>query len=141
MALIPFKPIFDMDRFFDDDWIKSMDNESQLIKAPKMDVYETEKDIVAEIEIPGIDPKNIDIEVGETSLKIEAKKEEKKEEKAKGYFKKELSSGYYKRIVSLPGEIIKEKTNASYSDGMLKVIMPKVKNQKENKKGVKVKIK
>jgi len=137
MAIIPFNT----DKFFNDDWIKSIENETQLIKAPKMDVYETEKEIVAEIEVPGIDPKNIDIEVGDTSLKIETKKEESKEEKNKGYFRKELSTGYYKRIIPLPGEIIKEKADASYSDGILTITMPKIKQGNKEKKGFKIKVK
>jgi HSP20 family protein len=137
MAIIPFNT----DKFFNDDWIKSIENEIQLIKAPKMDVYETEKDIIAEIEVPGIDPKNIDIEVGETSLKIEAKKEESKEEKKRGYFRKELGAGYYKRIIPLPGEVVKEKADASYADGILTITMPKLKQGSKEKKGVKIKVK
>jgi HSP20 family protein len=137
MAIIPFNT----DKFFNDDWIKSIENEMQLIKAPRMDVYETDKEIVAEIEVPGIDPKNIDIEVGETSLKIEASKEESKEEKKRGYFRKELSTGYYKRVIPLPNEVVKEKANASYSDGILKIVMPKIKQIGKEKKGVKIKVK
>lgn len=130
MTLIPFKQLLE------DEWIKSL--EGDLIKSPKIDIYENEKNIVAEIEIPGIDPKNIDIEVGETSLKIEAKKEDKKEEKQKGYFKKEISTGYYKRIINLPDQIIKEKTEAMYTDGILKIVMPK---RKQEKKEIKIKVK
>ena len=132
MALIPFKQLFE------DEWIKSIEGES--LKTLKMDLYETEKELVAEIEIPGIDSKNIDIEVGNNSLRIEAKKEEKKEEKEKGYFRKELSTGYYKRVISLPEEVIKEKTEAMYTDGILKIVMPKTKQEK-NKKEIKIKIK
>ena len=133
MALIPFKQLFE------DEWIKSIEGES--LKTLKMDLYETEKELVAEIEIPGIDSKNIDIEVGNNSLRIEAKKEEKKEEKEKGYFRKELSTGYYKRVISLPEEVIKEKTEAMYTDGILKIVMPKTKQEKKNKKEIKIKIK
>ncbi len=132
MALIPFKQLFE------DEWIKSIEGES--LKTLKMDLYETEKELIAEIEIPGIDSKNIDIEVGNNSLRIEAKKEEKKEEKEKGYFRKELSAGYYKRVVGLPEEVIKEKTEAMYTDGILKIVMPKTKQEK-NKKEIKIKIK
>lgn len=134
MALIPFKQ-FNIERFFDDEWIKSIEDET--FKTPKIDLYETEKEITAEIEIPGVDPKNIDVEVGNSSLKIEAKKEEKKQEKEKGYFRKEISTGYYKRIVALPDEVAKEKVEATYNDGILKIIMPKI----TKKKVTKIKIK
>ncbi|MDD5013164.1 MAG: Hsp20/alpha crystallin family protein [Candidatus Pacebacteria bacterium] len=125
MALIPFKQLFE------NEWIESLEDDS--LKAPKMDIYETEKEIVAEIEIPGIDPKNIDIEVGDSSLKIETKKETKKEEKNKGYFRKEISTGYYRRIVSLPESIKKEKAVADYENGILKIKIPKIKEGKKLK--------
>ena len=134
MALIPFKQ-FNIERFFDDEWIKSIEDET--FKTPKIDLYETEKEITAEIEIPGVDPKNIDVEVGNSSLKIEAKKEEKKQEKEKGYFRKEISTGYYKRIIALPDEVAKEKVEATYNDGILKITMPKI----TKKKVTKIKIK
>ena len=132
MALIPFKQLFE------NEWIESLEDSS--LKAPKMDIYETEKEIVAEIEIPGIDPKNIDIEVGDSSLKIETKKESKKEEKNKGYFRKEISTGSYRRIVSLPESIKKEKAVADYENGMLKIKIPKIKEEKKLKIKVQEKI-
>jgi HSP20 family protein len=132
MALIPFKQLFE------NEWIESL--EDDLLKTPKMDIYETEKEIIAEIEIPGIDPKNIDIEVGDSSLKIETKKESKKEAKNKGYFRKEISTGYYRRIVSLPESIKKEKAVADYENGILKIKIPKIKEGKKLKIKVQEKI-
>lgn len=128
MSLIPFKQIFD------DELIKSFEETPNSFK---MNLYETEKDIIAEVEAPGFSLKDIDIEVGDTSLKIEAKKKEEKEEKGKGYFRKELSSGYYKRVIILPDVVLKDKVRADYSEGIVKIIMPKIK-----KKGTtKIKIK
>ena len=107
-----------------------------------MDISETEKEIVAEVELPGVDPKNINVEVKDNVLMVEAKKEEKKEEKKKGYYRKEISSGFYKRAVPLPVEVIGEKADAEYKEGILKVVIPKVSPKKvEKKKGVKVKVK
>lgn len=107
-----------------------------------MDIYEDKGDVVAEVELPGIDPKNIEVEVKENCLRVEAKAEEKKEEKGKGYYRKELSKGYYKRVVPLPVEVIGEKAEASYADGILKVIIPKAKpEKKKEKEGIKIKVK
>ncbi|HNP79573.1 MAG TPA: Hsp20/alpha crystallin family protein [Candidatus Pacearchaeota archaeon] len=128
MSLIPFKQIFD------DELIKSFEETPNSFK---MNLYETEKDIIAEVEAPGFSLKDIDIEVGDTSLKIEAKKKEEKEERGKGYFRKELNSGYFKRVIILPDVVQKEKVKADYSEGIVKIIMPKIK-----KKGTtKIKIK
>ena len=106
-----------------------------------MDIYETDGEVVAEIELPGVDPKNIETEVKDNYLRVEAKAEEKKEEKGKGYYRKELSKGYYKRVVPLPVEVIGDKAEAEYNEGILKVTIPKKKPVKEEKKPIKIKVK
>ena len=135
MSLIPYKPFGDIERFFED-WDLSETS------SPRMDVYETEKDIVVEAELPGTDPKNIDVEVTDKAVKIEAKREEEKKEEKKGYYRRELSKGYCKRVIPLPAEVIENKARAEYKDGLLKISVPKAKPTKtKEKRGVKVKIK
>jgi len=113
-----------------------------MIRTPRMDIYETDGEVVAEVELPGVDPKNIEVEVKDNYLRVEAKAEEKKEEKKKGYYRKEISAGYYKRVVPLPVEVIGEKAEASFEGGLLKVVIPKKKPvKKEEKKPIKIKVK
>jgi HSP20 family protein len=112
-----------------------------LVRTPKMDIYENNGNVVVEAELPRIDPKNIDIEVKDNVLKVEAKTEEKKEEKGKGYYRKEISSGYFRRALPLPVEVIGEKAEASYREGILKITIPKVQAKKEEKEGIKIKVK
>lgn len=136
MSLIPYRhPFDDIDRWFgEDEW--------PTMKTPRMDVYEKASNIIAEVEIPGVDPKNILVEVKDNVLRVEAKMETKKEEKKKGYYRKELSHGYYRRAVPLPVEVMSEKAKADYEDGILKVVIPKTKpKKKEKSKKVKVKVK
>jgi len=142
MPLIPWKPFRDLDSFFDDwEWPERFLSTSPAIKAPKIDIYKDKGNVVVKAELPGVDPKDIEVEVKDNALKLETKTEEKKEEKEKGYYKKEISRGYYKRIVFLPAEVKGEKAEASYDRGVLKVVIPEVKPEKEEKKGIKVKIK
>ena len=114
--------------------------EFPAVRAPRMDVYETEKEVTAEIELPGVDPKNVEVTVRDNMLKVEAKAEQKKEEKKRGYFRRELSRGYYKRVVPLPAKVQGEKAKAVYESGILKVSIPKEKPAKKEK-GKKVEIK
>ncbi len=109
------------------------------IKSPKMDIYETDKEVIAEVELPGVDPEKIDIKIEDSVLKIEAKVEEKKEEKGRGYYRKELSSGYCKRAVSLPIGVKEDKARAEYKDGILKISVPK-KETRKTKVGKTVKV-
>jgi HSP20 family protein len=151
MALIPWRPIFDIDKFFEEDWPELFNwsrgwlesvPKSPLMRTPRVDIYEANGNVVAEFEMPGVKPENIDVEVKNDMLKVEAKAEEEKEEKKKGYYKKEMSRGYYRRIVPLPVEVQEKKAEASYKDGVLKVVIPKLEPKKEGKeKKVKVKVK
>jgi len=144
MDLIPYSHFRDMEKFFDR-WLSRLHEgdwfEFPAIESPKMDVYETKDKVVAEIEMPGIDPKTIDVSVEDNVLKVEAKKEEKLEEKKKGYYRKEIKSGYLKRITVLPAEAEAGKAKATYENGILKVELPKAKKAKPKKKSIKVAIK
>ncbi len=135
MDLIPYSPFRDMDDFFDE-WLGS-----PVIGEPKMDVYEKKEGLVAEVEMPGVDPKTIEVSVENNFLKIEGKKEEKKEEKKKGYYRKEIKSGYLKRMILLPEEAEQGKVKAKYENGVLKIEIPKSKKARAKKKTVKVEIK
>ena len=120
MALIPWKP-FDVDQFFDDDWLEWPEKwftRVPAFRSPKMDIYEKDNDVVAKVELPGVDPKNIDVEVEDNVLKVEAKTEEEKEEKKKGYYRKELSKGYYRRAMPLPVDVVGDKAEAEYEGGI-----------------------
>jgi len=150
MALIPWRPFRELERWFEQEWPDIWEWRekwlsrfplSDFIRTPRVDVYETNGNVVAEIELPGVEPKDIDLEVEKDAIKVEAKREQKKEEKKKGYYRKELSQGYYKRIVPLPVEVQEKKAKAVYKDGVLKVEIPKVKPKEEKKKGVKIEIK
>jgi len=143
MPLIPWRPLWDIDRWFEEEWpeFPSLFERKMGIKIPRMDIYEDNGNVVAEVELPGVNPKDINVEVENNYLKIEAKSEEKKEEKKKGYYRKELSTGYYRRMVPLPVEVVESKADAQYEDGILKIVVPKKKIEKKEKKRVKVKIK
>lgn len=151
MPLIPWRPFWDIDKFFEEDFedwferprwgLRKWMEETSLFRTPRMDIYEDNGNVVAEVELPGVDPKNIDVQVKDNILKVEAKAQEKKEVKEKGYWKKEMGARYFKRQVALPTEVIGEKAEAEYGDGVLKIIIPKAKKTEEKEKKVKIKIK
>ena len=149
MPIIPWRPFGDMDKWFGEEWPEEWSLERPrlgrrffpMIRTPRMDIYEKDNNVVAEVELPGVDSKNVEVEVKDNVLNIQAKTEEKKEEKGKGYFRREISTGFFKRSVPLPVEVIGEKAEASFKEGILKVIIPKAKQKKEKKKGIKIKVK
>lgn len=137
MPIIPWKPFGDLDRMFDDDFFLPVIPKMKM-SMPAMDLYETEKEVVAELSAPDIDPDKVNISVENQVIRISYNEEEKKEEKKKGYYYQEIRKGSFERAARLPCPVDEDKIDANYEKGMLKIIMPKV---APKVKSVKVKVK
>lgn len=130
MAIIKWEPFGDVDRFFE---------EFPAISFPKMgldlavDVYEDENNIIAEMNLPGIEPEKVDVTVEDNYLRVRGSREEKKEEKKKHYYSKEIRRGSFERAVRLPNLVQKDKVKAEYKDGILKITLPKAAGEKAKK--------
>ena len=139
MSLIPWKPFSDMDRFLeDDDWFLPVFPRLDINK-PAMDIYETNKDVIAELSVPDFDPEKIDILIEDDVLKVSGKMDQKEEKKEKGYWRKEIRKGSFERMVRLPAAVKKDKVDAVYEKGVLKIRMPKIKAELKSKIQIKVK--
>lgn len=105
---------------------------------PTLDVSETKNDYVIKAELPGIDPKDIDISLTNDLLTIKGEKKQEKEEKEENYHLIERSYGSFTRSIRLPGQVQSNKINASFKNGVLKVTLPKTEEAK--KKEIKIKV-
>jgi len=105
---------------------------------PSLDVSETKNDVVVKAELPGMDPKEIDISLADGILSIKGEKKQEKEEKEENYHLIERSYGSFVRSVRLPREVQSEKISASYKNGILKVTLPK--SEEARKKEIKIKV-
>ena len=138
MPLVPWRPFRDLENFFE---ALEPTEAGEGIVSPKLNVYETKKDVVAEAELPGIEPEDVDIEIKDNVLKIEARTEKKEEKEEKGYYRREFSRGYYRRVTPLPVEVKDDKAEANYDNGVLTIRMPKAEPSKTEKKAKKIKVK
>ena len=100
-------------------------------RQPFIDVIETDKEVIASAEMPGLEKQDIKINLTEDRLEIsaETKHEEKKEEK--GYLYRERRSGSYYRAISLPSPVDPDTSKASYNNGVLEIKMPKTEIKKK----------
>lgn len=130
-----------MDGFFEENWSLPLIPRARLESLPAMDIYETDTDVIAEINLPDIDPEKIDISVENSFLKIHGDTEEKKEEKRRGYFKKEIRRGSFERMIKLPATVKEDEIDAVYEKGILKITIPKKTPTKQTSSKIKVKIK
>ncbi len=138
MSLIPWRPFRDLDNIFDDgDWFLPLVSKNKN-KELAFNLYETDKEVVAEVGIPGINPDKIDIDIRGDILEVKGNQEDEKEEKNKNYWHKEIYRSSFERSIKLPTSINDKKVDAVYENGILKIVMPK-KKEKETKTKIKVK--
>jgi HSP20 family protein len=141
MSLIRWSPFRDLEKFFeDDDWFLPVVSTS-FFKEPAMDLYQTDKEVIAEVNLPNIDPEKVEVSVKNQILTIKGSTESKEEEKKKDYWRKEIRRGEFERIVRIPVEIDEDKVEANYEKGVLKVIMPKKSPSRSEEKKIKIKTK
>jgi HSP20 family protein len=89
-------------------------------------------------EVPGLEPKDIDISLSDGLLTIKGEKKQEREEKEENYHLVERSYGSFARSIRLPNEVQSDKIDASYKNGVLKIVLPK--SEEAKKKEIKIKV-
>lgn len=107
--------------------------------SPNVDVSETDKGIKISAELPGMDDKDIEVNLNRDSLTIKGEKKEEKEDKGKDYYHVERSYGSFTRTIPLPVEIESDKAEAHFKKGVLTVKIPKSAKAVESKKKIAIK--
>jgi len=138
MPIIKHDPFKDIERFFEDDFFGFVPAVRRHLDPP-MDVYQTDGDLVVELQVPKIDPTKIHVSVEDGILKIESGHTEEEEEEDKNYFRKEIRRGGFIRMLSLPVPVKESETEAVYENGVLKITIPKTEVKQAKKVEVKVK--
>jgi len=110
-------------------------------KQPLSDVYETDKELIAEVEMPGMDKKDIKVQVTDDGIEIKAESnaEIKHEDKKKGMYRLERNYSGFCRYFSLPDNVDAKKAKAEYKDGILKITVPKLNLEEHKKKLLEIK--
>ena len=92
---------------------------------PRVDVQETDKEVIVKADLPGVDPKDLDVSVVEGSLILRGEKKEEHKEEAKGYRHVERFLGQFYRELPLPAGVDPEKVTAACAKGVVTVNIPK----------------
>ena len=104
-----------------------------------VDLYEDGNNIIAEMSLPGVDAEKVDVTVEGNYLRVAGSREEETETKEKQFYSKEIRRGSFERAVRLPEPVQEQGVEAEYENGVLKVTLPKLGEEKKEK--VKVTIK
>jgi HSP20 family protein len=134
MAIVkwdPFKELATLrqrlDRLFEEPFPR-WDREKELFStewSPSVDIRETDKSLVITAEVPGIDDKDIEVEVEGNNLILKGKREFEKETKKEDYHRIERSYGSFYRSFTLPDYVDADKIEAQHDKGVLKITLPK----------------
>ena len=93
---------------------------------PAADLYETEKELVVELDVPGFDEKELALEVTDHTLTIKGERTAEKEEKEKSFYLHERLEKHFERRFTLPHEADTEHIDAKFRTGVLEVHVPKI---------------
>lgn len=98
---------------------------SDGILKPTLDLGVTDKAYTITVEIPGVNEKDVKLEIVNDTLTISGEKKQEKEEKDKNYYRMERSYGSFQRVLSLPEDADQNDVNASFKKGVLTITMPR----------------
>jgi HSP20 family protein len=90
-----------------------------------VDIIDTDREVTVRAEIPGIDPKDLEVTVSGDMLTISGRKTEEKEEQGKAFFQSERRYGAFRRSLALPAGIDAQQVSAEVDKGVLAVRIPK----------------
>jgi len=93
--------------------------------APPVDIYEDEHSITLKLEVPGIDEKDIDVRIENTTLTVHGERKIEKEEKEENFRRVERQYGSFTRSFTLPSSVDPAQVSAHYDKGVLKINLAK----------------
>ncbi len=131
------RPFF-MPGIFDDDIFAGSGGGGGDITKPAVNIREEDNRYVLELAVPGIDKKDLKIDVEEDILTISMEQKQEKEEQEKDYKRREFSYSSFCRSFYLPEDANKEKIEASYKDGVLSVDIFKTEEKAKLSRSIKI---
>jgi len=136
MAIVRFEPLRDlmslqerMNRMFSESYRGQQPGDEEWALggtwAPPVDIYEHDNNIVIKAELPGVDPKDVDIRLDNNILTIKGERKFDNEVKKENYTRVERAYGVFTRSFTLPTVVDPGQIKAEFKEGVLKVTLPK----------------
>lgn len=101
------------------------DNSALTSRAPAVDIYENENELVIKADLPDINEKDLDVRVENNTLTVRGERKFEQEVKEENYLRVERAYGSFSRSFSLPSSVNTEAIKAEYKNGVLTVELPK----------------
>lgn len=97
---------------------------------PSVDIYENDQEYVISAELPGVDKKDISLDVKGRTLSLKGERSAEKDIREDRYYRRERSYGKFERMFSLPDHVDLEVISADFKDGVLRITIPKSEKEK-----------
>jgi HSP20 family protein len=107
---------------------------------PHVDIFSTEKELIVEVELPGVNREDIDVSLFKSALNIKALKYECLEENKVNYVCMERAFGRIFRSIELPMPVNSTKIKACYKNGVLTIVMPRIEEKRGKPKQIAVEL-
>ncbi|HHP7229688.1 MAG TPA: Hsp20/alpha crystallin family protein [Xenococcaceae cyanobacterium] len=138
MALVRYNPWQEMNhlqrqlnRLFDDAMIpENWGDFGNLAKFPAAELTETDDALHLKLEVPGMNAKDLDIQVTVDRVSISGERQEETKSEANGKTRSEFRYGKFSRVIPLPVRIETTNVSAEYKDGILNLTLPKAEAEK-----------
>lgn len=112
-----------MNEYFRPDWFGGMDRSDSNM--PAVNIKDNEKEFELELAVPGMKKEDFNVEVDKNVLTVSAETKSQDEVSEDNYTRREFAFSSFKRVFTLPETVNDGKIDASYKDGVLKLILPK----------------
>ena len=128
-----------MDRLFDDAFTRPLSGRDGGWSTPAVDMYQTDNDVVVKAALPGFKADDVQINVTGDVLTIRGEMKHEDEQKDKAWHIREHRWGSFERSISLPTDVVSEKAQADFDNGILTITLPKAEEVKPKTITVKAK--
>ncbi|MBD2078382.1 Hsp20/alpha crystallin family protein [Leptolyngbya sp. FACHB-17] len=143
MSLIHWQPLKElealrhqMNQVFDawlhpDPEARSLSPIDGMAWTPAIELHETDTDVVLKAEVPGIEAKDLDVQVSEHTISISGHHQEETRTEEKGVFRSELRYGQFQRLIPLPTPVQYDQVKADFKNGILTLTLPKIESARK----------
>lgn len=106
---------------------------------PSVEIAATDTEYTVNVELPGVNEKDISVELSGDTLRISGEKKQEKEEKTKNYYRSERAYGSFERLLTLPEDADPQGISAQFKNGVLRVTIPRKSQPQADVKKIEVK--
>ncbi len=103
---------------------------------PRIDIVDRDDDILVRVDVPGVKKDNLDVTLTDNTITIKGKTSEEKKQEKGDYFRSETMKGSFSRTMYLPSDVVGNKAESTFKDGVLEVVVPKLEKAKRIKVNV-----